>query len=1419
MTTTTNSNSLQKEAAKKLLGTGKVNQVDYVSISVASPETILSWSKGEVKNPETINYRTFKPEKGGLFCERIFGPVKDWECSCGKYKCIKHRGVVCDRCGVEVTLARVRRERMGHIELAEPVTHIWYFKCAPSRIGLILDMSIKELERVIYYEDYMVVEPGQTGLQKNQLLNEFEYIDACNLYGRDAFVAKMGASAIREALMKVNLEEDIERVSEEMAATRSKQTKKKFARRIKLLEGFLNSHTKPEWMVLTILPVIPPDLRPLVPLEGGRFATSDLNDLYRRVINRNNRLKNLLALKTPDVIVRNEKRMLQEAVDALLDNGRHGRAVSAVGNRDLKSLSDMLKGKNGRFRQNLLGKRVDYSGRSVIVIGPELKVHQCGLPKKMALVLFEPFIIRRLKEKGLVHTVRSAKKLIERQPKEVWDVLEEVTKGHTVLLNRAPTLHRLSIQAFEPVLIEGEAIRVHPLICTAFNADFDGDQMAVHVPLSVEAQMEARLLMLSSNNIFSPSSGKPIMMPTQDITLGCYYLTANPRTTADNRERPYLFGNKFEAIYAYMDRSIHVHERIRLANPDYGIETVYGDSKKRIIETTVGRVLFSEVWPKELGFFNKAAGKNQLASLIAACYKQCGHDETIRTLDRLKEFGFRYATVAGISIGIADMIVPKEKDQQIEIAKKQVAETEKQYSRGIITNGERYNKVVDIWTHCSDEIARVMLTTLKNNNGKEEYNPLFMMVESGARGNKQQVRQLAGVRGLMAKPSGEIIENPILSNFREGLTVLEYFISTHGARKGLADTALKTADSGYMTRKLVDVSQNVIIREEDCETTNGIWVQAISDGDEERVKLSERIIGRYACDDIYDPRDPRKILVPANTEIDENAAELIDDAGIERVKIRSVLTCESRFGVCACCYGRNLATGKRVKIGEAVGIIAAQSIGEPGTQLTMRTFHIGGTASQTFKQPEVISHHEGTLHYADLRCVEIDGGNIVLNKNGSVSVLDEKGEVLEEHTIVIGACVFKMDGAPVKKGDLLVRWDPYNVPVISERDGKVEFVDIMEGITVEHENNAAGVSDLVVVEHKEDMHPQINIVNKKGELQGVYPIPSGAHIVVEDGAMIHAGAQLAKTPRRQAKTKDITGGLPRVAELFEARRPKDAAEIAKFDGIVDLGPTQHGKRIVIITDPKTGKSEEHQIPIGKHVIVFKGDFVKKGQQLTEGSVVPHEILDVCGPQELQERLLNEVQDVYRTQGVSINDKHIEIIIRQMLRKVRITEPGDSLFLWGEQVDRIAFEEENKRIDQKGGRPAEGQPVLLGITKASLQTDSFLSAASFQDTTQVLTEAATTGRIDALRGFKENVIMGHLVPAGTGFTSYRAVKLKPLVKPIEDIAEPKKDNDDLVNNPEKVSELKELLGTQDVYEEETPSEENKENADPNDNREA
>jgi DNA-directed RNA polymerase subunit beta' len=1316
-----------KETARELLGLDKVNQVEYVAISVASPEAIRAWSKGEVKNPETINYRTFKPEKGGLFCERIFGPVKDWECSCGKYKRIKHRGVVCDRCGVEVTLARVRRERMGHIELAVPVSHIWFFKCMPSRLGLVLDMTARNLERVIYYEDYMVIDPGSTPLKLHQLLSEHEYREARETYTAEAFVAKMGAEAVREGLGNVDLQKQIDHLATAMGETKSKQIRKKIAKRIKLLSAFHSSKTRPEWMILTVLPVIPPDLRPLVPLEGGRFATSDLNDLYRRVINRNNRLKNLLQLKTPEVIIRNEKRMLQEAVDALFDNGRHGRAVTGAGNRALKSLSDMLKGKSGRFRQNLLGKRVDYSGRSVIVIGPELKLHQCGLPKKMALVLFEPFIIRRLKELGYVHTVRSAKKMIERQSPEVWDILEEVTKGHPVLLNRAPTLHRLSIQAFEPILIEGEAIRIHPLVCTAYNADFDGDQMAVHVPLSVEAQLEARMLMMAPNNIFSPSSGRPIMTPTQDITLGCFYLTAEPRARKAARAAM-LFGSKSEVIFALNDGGLTIHDRVRLANPDRGTKTNYGDGEHAAIETTVGRVIFSEIWPERLGFFNRVAGKSQLGEMIWTCYKICGHEETVLMLDKLKELGFRSATRSGCSIGIDDMIIPKEKEAEIHTAQKQIAEVEKQYRKGVITPGERYNKVIDIWTHCTDQIANVMLRTLETNHGKEEYNPVSLMVDSGARGNRQQVRQLAGVRGLMAKPSGDIIEKPILSNFREGLTVLEYFISTHGARKGLADTALKTADSGYMTRKLVDVAQDVIIRMEDCGTSNGIVVQAIYEGEDEVVKLSERIIGRLCCDEIIDPTDNKTVLMRPNELIDEVKARRIEASGVERVRIRSVLTCESKQGICAHCYGRNLATGGMIKRGEAVGIIAAQSIGEPGTQLTMRTFHIGGTASQVFKQPQIKAKFDGLVQFNDLRLVELeDGNNIVLNKNGSISIMaEDSGRELETHSLVIGSVIAVKNGGKVKKGEPFVQWDPYNVPILSEKAGRVRFVDIIEGVTMKQEVDETTAQEaMVVIEHKEDLHPQIVILTDKGEPIANYPIPSGAHIVVGEGDKIVAGTLMAKTPRKTSKTKDITGGLPRVAELFEARRPKDAAEISKIEGIVDFGASVRGKRTILIKDPQTSVEEEHLIPIGKHVIVFKGDFVKKGQQLTEGPVDPHEILDICGPQELQEHLVNEVQEVYRLQGVTINDKHIEIIVRQMLRKVRVTEPGDTQFLWGEQIDKIEFEKENSRVEKMGGKPAEAQPVLLGITKASLETESFLSAASFQDTTRVLASRKTS----------------------------------------------------------------------------------------------
>ena len=1350
---------------------------DWASITVASPDTMRSWSHGEVKNPETINYRTFKPEKGGLFCERIFGPTKDWECSCGKYKRIKHKGVICDRCGVEVTLARVRRDRMGHIDLAVPVSHIWFFKCTPSRMGLVLDITARNLERVLYYEDYVVIDPGDnTPLQEKQLLSEMEFREAQDKYG-DGFIAKMGAEAVRDLMKKIDIDTTIEELDKAMASTRSKQTKKKLTKRIKVLDAFRRTNTRPEWMVLEVLPVIPPDLRPLVPLEGGRFATSDLNDLYRRVINRNNRLKNLLQLKTPDVIIRNEKRMLQEAVDALFDNGRHGRAVTGAGNRPLKSLSDMLRGKQGRFRQNLLGKRVDYSGRSVIVIGPDLKLNQCGLPKKMALVLFEPFIIRRLKELGVVHTVRSAKKLIEREADEVWDILEEVTKGHTVMLNRAPTLHRLSIQSFEPVLIEGEAIRIHPLVCTAYNSDFDGDQMAVHVPLSVEAQLESRLLMLASNNIFSPSSGKPITTPTQDIALGCYYISIeSQRDRLRNRgakgekqeiEHLPIFSDAQEVHTAYDEKAVHIHARIRFRNPDHQRETYYGEGKKSIIETTVGRVFFNEIWPPSLGFFNKPVPKKRLEELIFRCYQVAGHEETVRCLDRLKALGFEHATQAGISIGLVDMIIPPEKGKLVDSARQQIAEVEAQYRKGVITDGERYNKIIDVWTHATDEISKVMFGALEFNQGKDDVNPLFMMVDSGARGNRQQIRQLAGMRGLMAKPSGEIIERPILANFREGLSVLEYFISTHGARKGLADTALKTADSGYLTRKLVDVAQDVIVYEQDCNTLNGIEIRPILEGDEELVPLAARVLGRTAQDDIRDART-REVIVAAGQEIDEQARDRIKDAGIESVKIRSVLTCESRTGCCARCYGRNLATGHPVALGESVGIIAAQSIGEPGTQLTMRTFHIGGTASSVFKQPQIIAKHDGVARYQDMRTVQVaDGSFVVLNKNGAIGIYDKDGRELDHYTCVIGAVISVPDGGTVKKGQSFVKWDPYNVPILSEAAGMIEFHDFIEGVTVKKEmDESTGLEGTVVLEHKEDLHPQIMLRDPQTkQVLSYYSIPAAAHVMVAKGDKVVAGAMLAKTPRKIVKTKDITGGLPRVAELFEARRPKDASEIARIDGLVEFAGTARGRRKLVVKDPVTGDQEEHLIPMGKHIVVYRGDHVKKGQQLTEGPVVPQEVLEVCGPQELQEYLTNEVQTVYRLQGVEINDKHIEIIVRSMLKKVRITDPGDSDFLWGEQVEKRTFIDENQKAMAEGKRPAEASPVLLGITKASLETESFISAASFQDTTRVLTDAATLGRIDYLRGFKENVIMGHVIPAGTGFSMYRNIKLVPLGEPI------------------------------------------------------
>ena len=1349
---------------RDILGYEATKSFDQVSISVASPESIREWSRGEVKNPETINYRTFKPEPGGLFCQRIFGPVRDYECACGKYKRIKYKGVICDRCGVEVTVSRVRRDRMGHIELAVPVSHIWFLKSMPSRLGLLLDITARNLERVIYYENYLVIDPGKTPLEERQLLTEQEYLQAQDEYGEDSFVAGMGAEAVRDALARVDLEATIEELNEQMHATRSKQIKKKVSKRLKTIQGFMQSGTRPEWMVLEVLPVIPPDLRPLVPLEGGRFATSDLNDLYRRVINRNNRLKNLLSLKTPDVIIHNEKRMLQEAVDALFDNGRHGRAVTGAGNRPLKSLSDMLKGKQGRFRQNLLGKRVDYSGRSVIVTGPELSLNQCGLPKKMALVLFEPFIIRRLKELGFVHTVRGARKMIEKQSPEVWDILEEVTKGHPVLLNRAPTLHRLSIQAFEPVLIEGDAIRVHPLVCTAYNADFDGDQMAVHVPLSLEAIMEAKTLMMATHNIFSPSSGKPILTPSQDIVLGSYFLTVEPRYQPDEDQRLPLLVDQDEVESALVDGAVEIHDWINFINPDFEKEdTVYGNTSKKVIRTTVGRVIFNTIWPPELGFINFPVAKGKLGDIILETYKNVGKPRTVETLDRLKKVGFRIATKAGVSIGIDDMIIPDAKPEIVAAARKKIDEVEGQYKKGIITEGERYNKIIDVWTGTTDEIAKAVFDGLKHNNGKEGVNPVFLMMDSGARGNKQQVRQLCGTRGLMAKPSGEIIERPILSSFREGLSVLEYFISTHGARKGLADTALKTADAGYLTRKLCDVAMDCIIEESDDGNRDGVWKRAIMEGDDEIVSLYDRIVGRCSSNDIKDPLNPSEFIVRNGELITEEIAAKVEESGVERVKVLSALTSRKKTGITALEYGINPATSAMVERGSSVGIIAAQSIGEPGTQLTMRTFHIGGIASGVLKNPEIKIRTGGIVKYRGLRMVQTaDGANIVLNKTGSVQILDADEREIENYKIVVGSVLTRADGESIEKGEVLAMWDPHNIPILSEKSGRIGFSDMIPGVTIKRElDESTGRIATVVIEHKEDLNPQVEILDAKGKPIATYAIPTGAQVAVNEGDEITQGSMLAKTPRQASKTQDITGGLPRVAELFEARRPKEAAEMAKIDGVVSLDGTVRGKKKLLVTDPDTGDEESHLIPHGKHLVVQVGDLVYKGQQLTEGGADPHDILEILGPSAVQDYLISEIQKVYRLQGVTINDKHIEVIISQMLKKVRITDPGDSDFFWGEQVDRYSFMTANESIEEAGGMPAEGEPVLLGITKASIETESFISAASFQETTRVLTDASTLGKADELKGFKENVIMGHLIPAGTGLPAYRNLKIDTL----------------------------------------------------------
>jgi DNA-directed RNA polymerase subunit beta' len=1345
-----------------------------IRISLASPDKIRQWSHGEVKKPETINYRTFKPERDGLFCAKIFGPVKDYECNCGKYKRMKHRGVVCEKCGVEVIQSKVRRERLGHITLATPVAHIWFLKSLPSRIGNLLDITLKDLEKVLYCESYIVTDPKETTLQRGELISEERQQKLRDELGDDSFSSAMGGEAVLQLLRQVDVPKLSEDLRKEMRQATSEAKRKKIAKRLKVVDAFRESGNKPDWMMLEVIPVIPPDLRPLVPLDGGRFATSDLNDLYRRVINRNNRLKRLQELNAPDIIIRNEKRMLQEAVDALFDNGRRGKTITGPNKRPLKSLSDMLKGKQGRFRQNLLGKRVDYSGRSVIVVGPELKLHQCGLPKIMALELFKPFIYNKLEEKGYVTTIKSAKKMVEKERPEVWDILDEVIREHPVLLNRAPTLHRLGIQAFEPVLIEGKAIQLHPLVCTAFNADFDGDQMAVHVPLSVEAQMEARVLMMSTNNILSPAHGKPIIVPSQDIVLGIYYMT---------RERAFalgegkIFASPTEVRAAYDQGEVDLQAKVH----------VRMDGKR--VETTVGRVLLYDIVPKRLPFesINKVMDKKQLQNLIDLTYRLCGEKETVLLADRTRTLGYSHATKAGISISLDDMVIPRRKQPLLERAMKEVDEIQNQYTEGLITFGERYNKVIDIWAQVTDEVAAEMMSEIgfetaanEGQEGKREerkqpsFNPIYIMADSGARGSAQQIRQLAGMRGLMAKPSGEIIETPITANFREGLNVLQYFISTHGARKGLADTALKTANSGYLTRRLVDVAQDAIVTEYDCGAMDGITMGALVEGGEIIEAMGERILGRVALDDILDPFSGN-VLVKANEEIDENRVKLIENAGIDKVKIRSVLTCQARRGICMECYGRDLARGHKVSVGEAVGVIAAQSIGEPGTQLTMRTFHIGGAASRRAEQSTLENRNAGLAKFVGLNTVKKhDGTLIVMNRNGEVVVTDEQGRERERYGVVYGAKMLVRDGQRLEPGTLLAEWDPYSVPILTEVAGRLKFGDLVDGVTYsEQVDEITGLARRVVIASKDpDARPRISIKDEKGATRKLpnsdadarYMMPEGANIVVLEGDEVDAGDVIAKMPRETTKTKDITGGLPRVAELFEARKPKEYAIISEIDGAVSFGKDTKGKRKLVITPEIDGKlrsdlAKEYLIGKGKHISVHSGERVRTGEAVMDGAANPHDILRVLGEKELARWLVDEVQEVYRLQGVKINDKHIEVIVRQMLRRVRISDVGDTSFLVDEQVEKWVFDEENQKVERAGGKQATGEPLLLGITKASLSTESFISASSFQETTKVLTEAAIWGKVDHLRGLKENVIMGRLIPAGTGLTSYKHLDIE------------------------------------------------------------
>ena len=1334
---------------------------DQIMISIASPERIRSWSFGEIKKPETINYRTFKPERDGLFCARIFGPIKDYECLCGKYKRMKYKGIVCEKCGVEVTLTKVRRDRMGHIELAAPAAHIWFMKSLPSRIGLMLDMTLKDLERVLYFENYVVSEPGLTPLKEKQLLSEEEYQDAVDEYGIDSFQAGIGAEAIRDMLKEIELEPELDTLRVELKETNSEAKRKKLVKRLKLVEAFIGSGARPEWMILEVVPVIPPELRPLVPLDGGRFATSDLNDLYRRVINRNNRLKRLIELRAPEIIVRNEKRMLQEAVDALFDNGRRGRAITGANKRPLKSLSDMLKGKQGRFRQNLLGKRVDYSGRSVIVVGPELMLHQCGLPKKMALELFKPFVYSKLEKYAMATTIKAAKRMVEKERPEVWDILEEVIREHPVMLNRAPTLHRLGIQAFEPVLIEGKAIQLHPLVCTAFNADFDGDQMAVHVPLSLEAQLEARVLMMSTNNILSPANGKPIIVPSQDIVLGLYYLTLDRE--GELGEGMY-FSDATEIEHALNAKVVSVHAKITTR-----YETVDDDNNPVTlrVETTPGRMLLADLLPRhpniKLELVNRLLTKKDISNVIDEVYRHCGQKETVIFADRIMGLGFTNACRSGISFGMDDLVVPDAKVKLVDDTEKLVESYERQYLDGLITQGEKYNKAVDAWSHCTDRVADEMMKEISKIEKGKEVNSVFMMADSGARGSAAQMKQLAGMRGLMAKPSGEIIETPIISNFKEGLTVLEYFSSTHGARKGLADTALKTANSGYLTRRLVDVAQDCIITEVDCGTKDSITVNAVIEGGDTIVTLADRVLGRTVAEDVIDP-ETNKVIIKRNTLLDEVSVEILSDAEIESVRVRSVLTCDTKSGVCGSCYGRDLARGTPVNIGEAVGVIAAQSIGEPGTQLTMRTFHIGGAAQRGAEQSNIESTADAKVRLLNCNVVKNSSGvSIIMTRNAELLLIDEKDRERARHRIPYGAKLLTKDKAKVKRGEKLAEWDPYTLPIITEKEGVANYVDLEEGVTMrEAVDDATGISSRVVVDWKQqpkaaDLRPRVTlrdgrnrVIKLANGLEARYFMSVDAILSVENGQKVNAGDVLARIPRESSKTRDITGGLPRVAELFEARKPKDHAIITENDGRVEFGKDYKSKRrIVVVPDDKDEEPMEYMIPKGKHISVQEGDYVEKGDPLMDGNPVPHDILKVMGVEALANYLIDEIQDVYRLQGVRIDDKHIEVIVRQMLQKVEIQDGGDTTYLVGELIDRIEFDTENERTKKGKGKIATGIPMLQGITKASLQTSSFISAASFQETTRVLTEAAVSGKRDNLIGLKENVIVGRLIPAGTG----------------------------------------------------------------------